>query len=85
MRVANTDTLYHQNKSPENILQTEEKDKKYNYLKYCLHKHCRLSHFVVSMNGLFGMEAEAMLKHIAILLATKSEAAVLTDVRLHLK
>ena len=71
MRVVNIDALYYQNKSPEMCLQTAEKSKKKKYLESCLQKRCHLPHYVVLVDGLLNLEAEATLKHKASRLATK--------------
>ena len=69
MLVVNTDTLSHHNKSPEKCLHTAEKDRKWKYLEACLQKRLHLSPFIIYVDFLLRMEAEAMLKHIVSHLA----------------
>ena len=69
MHVVNTDTLYHQNKSPEKCLLMEEKYKNRSYLEDCLWQSHHFYPFIVSMDSLLGIETEAMLKCIATRLA----------------
>ena len=57
----NTDTLSHQKNSPEKCPQTVEKGKNWKYLEAFLRQRRHLSPFVVSMDSLLGMEAEATL------------------------
>ena len=65
IRVVNTDATYYQSKTPKKCIKTTDKDKKKNYLDACL-KQCRhFTPFVVSVDSLLGVEAEATLKHIA--------------------
>ena len=59
MHVVNTDTLSHRKNSPEKCLMMVEKEKNRNYQEACFRKH------VVSVDGLIGVEAEAILKCIA--------------------
>ena len=71
MCVVKTEALSHWNKSPGKCLQTEDKDKKKKYLDSCLQQHRHFPPLVVSVDGILGMEAEALYKHIAIYLVTK--------------
>ena len=50
---------------------TAEKDKKRKYLEYFPQKHCHLYPFIVYINGLLGVQAEATLKRLVICLMTK--------------
>ena len=71
MRVVNTDANSHWAKIPEKCLQDTERAKKNMYLdsypQYCQH----FLPFIVSINGLLGVEATATLKSIASRLTKK--------------
>ena len=71
MLVVNTETLYHRKKSPDKILHMIEEEKKKKYLEACLQKRYHFSPFVISVDSLLGVEAEATVKCIAICLVTK--------------
>ena len=71
MRVVNTGALSYQNKSKEKCLQKAENDKKKKYMYSCLQKRRHFYPFVVSLDGILGVEAEAMLKHITSRLTKK--------------
>ena len=60
MDVVNTDTLSYWNKSPEKFLQTAENEKR--YLDSCIQKILNFQPFVVLVDGIFGLDAEATLK-----------------------
>ena len=63
MRVVNTDTLFHHNKYQDKCLQMAKKENnKKKYLDSRLHQHHHLSPFIVLVDGLLGVEAEATLK-----------------------
>ena len=74
MSIVNTDALYHRNKSPDKFLHTSEMEKKKNFLDSLFQQHCHFSPFVVSLDGLLGVEAEATLKRIASRLAKKGSS-----------
>ena len=63
----NTDSLSHQNKSPDKCLQMSDKEKKWkrNCLEACLQQRHNLSPFVISVDCLLGVESEYTLKRIA--------------------
>ena len=71
MHVVNTNAFSHRNKSPEKCIQIVEKYKNNNYLESYLQKSFQLSHFVVLVDGLLGVEAEAIIIHTSIRLKTK--------------
>ena len=73
MHFVNTDALYHQNKSPEKCLLMAEKEKYCKYLEACHRQRYHFYQFILYVDVLLGMEAEATLIHIAIHLATKWE------------
>ena len=51
--------------SPAKVLANAEKIKKAKYLKHCLRKNWHFSPFVVSIDGMLGVEASMILKKIA--------------------
>ena len=65
MRVVNTRTLYHQNKLAEECLQTEDNEKKKDYLESCLQQRRHSPPLQRLMDGLLVMVAEDTLKCIA--------------------
>ena len=71
MRIMNTDTVSYHFKTPEKYLETAERKKKRKYLNACLNKCRHFTPFVVSVDGLLGVEAEVTLKRIARRLAQK--------------
>ena len=71
MHDVENNTLSYRNKSPEKCIQMAEKENKMKYLESCLQKLCPLYPFVVSTDGLLGVEAEAMLKRTSTHLSTK--------------
>ena len=62
MRVANSDATSYQSKSPENCLETDERENKKKYIYACLKHNCYLTPFVVSVEILLGVEAEETLR-----------------------
>ena len=71
MNAMKTDTLSHHKKSPYKFLLTAEKEKIRNYLEDFLQNRRHLSPCIISVDGLLGVEVEALLKCLANLLATK--------------
>ena len=71
MRVINTDAVLCLNNKSEKSLVTAEREKKRKCLDTFLHQRQFLSPFFVSVDDLLGTKAEAMLKRLAIRLATK--------------
>ena len=67
----NIKALSHWNKLLEKCLQTEEKDKKKNYLESCLQKYHHFSPFAIPADGLLGVDEEATFKRMTIRLTTK--------------
>ena len=63
--VLNTDALFYFNKSPDNCLQPEKKDKNNKYQESCLQKRCYFCPCVVSVGGQLSVEAEDELKNMA--------------------
>ena len=70
MRVVSTDAKYHLAKTPEKCLPEAEQVKKKIYLESCLQIRQHLSPFVAYVDGILGVEASAILKRLAIRLAT---------------
>ena len=73
MRVVNTDTMSHSEKTPEKCLQEAERKKKKMYLEACLQQRQYFSPFVTSVDGLLGVEAADNLKRIPIRLTKKRQ------------
>ena len=71
MRVVNNNSFSYQNKSLDKCLQTAEKEKKWNYLEAYLQKRRHFYPFVILIDGLLGMEAEATLNRLSVRLTTK--------------
>ena len=71
MRVVNIDTISHKNKSLDKCIKDSEKDDKKKYMESCLHHRNNFYPFVVLVDVLLGVEAEATLKFVASHLATK--------------
>ena len=71
MHVVNTDTKYYLEKTPGKCLQEAARSKKNVYVEACLQQRCHFSPFFASADGLLNVEAAAILKRIAIHLATK--------------
>ena len=69
MRVVNTDAKSNWGRTPEKCLEEAERGKKKMYLEACLPQRRHFSPFVVSVDGLLGVEATATLKRIASRLA----------------
>ena len=65
MHIMNTDNVSYQSKNPEKCLETAEREKKKKYLHTCLNKRQHFTPFVAPVDGLLGVEAEAMCKCIA--------------------
>ena len=71
MRAVKHAAKSHLAKTPEQCLQEAEGAKKNMYLEACIHQRQHFSPFVVSFDGLLGLEASATLKMIASRLTTK--------------
>ena len=66
-----TNTVYHKSKIPEKFLETADREKKKTYLQACIKKCRHFTPFVVSVDGLLWVEAEATIKRITGRLETK--------------
>ena len=73
MRVVNTDNVSYQYKTPYKCLETAGRENKQNYLDACLNKQRHFTHFVTSVDGLLGVEAEVTLTRIDSRLAHKCQ------------
>ena len=71
MRVMNTDAKSYATKTLERCLHNAAKAKKKKYLEACLQKCRQFPPFIVSVDGLLGVEAAATLKRISSHLSTK--------------
>ena len=71
MSVVNTDSNSYQSKYLGMCMETAEKAKKKNYFGACLKQCQHFNHFVVSVEVIIMVEAEATLKCISIRLAKK--------------
>ena len=71
IRVVNTGTKSHLEKTPEKCLQEAEQAKKKMYLEACLQKRRKFYPFVASIGGIFSVEEAATLKRISSRLAKK--------------
>ena len=71
MRAVNTDAILYLQETPEKSLQTAEKEKRGKYLEACLHKRLHFSLFVVLLDGLLGIEVDAILIRLTSRLSSK--------------
>ena len=71
MRVVNNDATSYQSKYPKKFLETAEKEREKKYLDACLKQRIQFTPFLVSVDGLLGVEREGTLKCIAICLTMK--------------
>ena len=69
MRVMNTGAVSYQSKTPENYLDTANRDKKKTYLNACFNERRHFNTFFASVDVIIGDEAEATLKRIVSRLA----------------
>ena len=65
MSVVNTDSNSHSAKIPDNCLHKLERGKKRVYLEACLQQRRHFSPFVVSVDGLMGVEAKFNLEKVS--------------------
>lgn len=71
VKVTDSDTRAHRALSPIKVLAKQEKEKKYKYLQICLDQRLHFSPFVVSVDGMLGVEASAVVKRLARALESK--------------
>ena len=67
----NTDTVYYLQKTPDKIIQTEEREKKFKYMEAWLHKISYFFPLIVSVVILLVIKEESMLKCLPIQLSAK--------------
>jgi hypothetical protein len=73
VRMTDVDAKSNRSKTPIKVLAAHEREKKRKYLEACLEQRRHFSPFVVSTDGLFGIEAKTILKKLSSLLAEKWE------------
>ena len=73
IKIVNTDSKTHINRTPEAVLKSSEASKKRKHLRHCLLQRRDFTPFVASTDGLLGKEATALIKRLASLLAIKWE------------
>jgi hypothetical protein len=67
-----TDAISYSKLTPVKVLESQEKDKKHNYLNAaCLERHHHFTPFVCSVDGMLGWEARAFAKCLAATLMNK--------------
>ena len=71
MSFVNTDATSYQSKYPNKYLETSDKTKKKKYVGACLKHNLHFFTYIVSVDGLLGIEAGVTLKRVARCLATK--------------
>ena len=71
IRVTDTDQASYVTRDPERVLQSHEKEKKRKYLRPCQQQRRAFTPFVVSVDGLIGMEAKNVMKALSRRLALK--------------
>ena len=71
VRVTNTDSVSYRGRSPEKVIESQEKQKKKKYLEGCLQQRRSFVPFVCSVDGLLGREARSLLKQLSLLLSDK--------------
>ena len=71
IRVTDTDQPSYVKRDPERVLQSHEKEKKKKYLRPCHQQRRAFTPFVVSVDGLIGIEAKNVMKAISRRLAKK--------------
>ena len=71
VRLTDTDQSTYLTKSPSEVLEQHEKEKKTKYAKKCLDQQRTFTPFVVTVDGMLGKEANSLLKHIAHLFVAK--------------
>ena len=71
IRVTDTDQASYVTRDPERVLQSHEKEKKRKYLRPCQQQRRAFTPFVVSVDGLIGIEAKNVMKALSRRLALK--------------
>jgi len=73
VRITDTDAKAYRHTEPANVLRNGEREKKKKYLQSCLAQRRSFTPFVVSTDGLIGIEGRSLLKQISRKLAAKWE------------
>jgi hypothetical protein len=71
VQVTDTDAKSYCHGDPTNMIATQEREKKHNYLEACLKQRRHFTPFVCSTDGLLGQKANTFAKQLAAKLATK--------------
>ena len=71
MNVMNNDAISYQSKPPEKGLETADQENKKKYLHTFINERWNFTHFVASVDGLLGVDAEVTLERIARRLTSK--------------
>ena len=71
VRLTDTDQPTHLPKSPFEVIEIQEQEKKKKYAKKCSEQRRNFTPFVVSVDGMMGKEAQALLKHLAYIYVAK--------------
>ena len=69
--LTDTDQASYLSDTPFEVLEQQEDEKKKKYAKQCLKQRKSFTPFVVSIDGMFGTEAKALLKNIAFIMSEK--------------
>ena len=72
VRITDTDSKSQQARDPKKVLASHEQQKKKKYLTACLDQRRHFSPFVVSVDGLFGKEAEKVLQRLAVKISERN-------------
>ena len=71
VRLTDTDQPTHLPKTPFEVIELQEQEKKRKYSKKCLEQRRNFTPFVLSVDGMMGKEAQALLKHLADIYVAK--------------
>ena len=71
VQVTNLDAKSYQNRSPASILSQMERNKKRKYLAGCSEQRRHFSPLIVSLDGIFGFEANNIVKRLSGMIARK--------------
>lgn len=73
VRVTDLDSASHRTRDPAAVLLSQEKEKKKKYTPACEARRSSFTPFVVSVDGLFGTEAQQLMTHLATTLSAKQQ------------
>ena len=71
VRMTDTDAKSYRGRNPHRVIESQEREKKKKHLELCLEQRRDFTPFVVSVDGLFGKEAKAVIRRLASLLSEK--------------